>query len=484
MKNLFIIAITAVLFAASAGAQISAPDTLWTRRYRAGYQAYGCDVRQTSDGGFILVGETTLYGRLLSDVYLVKTDINGDIIWTRVFGGLDSDKAYSLDITQDNGFILVGSTWSYGAGRGDIFLIKTDANGDTLWTRTLGGVENDVGYCVRQTDDDGYIITGYTRTLSPSACYLILIKTSPDGDTLWHYTDVAGTGGKSVRQTRASGYIVTGTYTYQSTGDLDVYLIKANAIGDTAWTKKIGGSRNDAGTCVEQTPEGGYIITGATKSYGRGLYDVFLIKTDENGDTLWTKTYGGIYDDIGESVAQTQDGGYIIAGWTESFVAGHKDYYLIKTDSAGDTVWTKTLGGSGIDWGRSVQQTSDGGYILVGDSYLPGSPYSDAWLIRLAAETGVGRPPAKPVFTFTLHPPYPNPFNRRAVVRFEMRAASFVRLDVYDVWGRAVENLVSGFLPAGEHRVWLDGKNLASGLYFIQLQAGDIKQTNKIVLIK
>ncbi len=484
MKTLFTILILIILLSAFVYAQIGPPDTLWTRRYKDGYQAAGYDVQQTSDGGFIFTGPTTRYGQLLNDVYLVKTDADGDTIWTRTFGGNDSDTGYGIDITYDSGFIIVGNTWSFGIGGSDIYLIRTDSNGDTLWTRTLGGLENDYGYCVRQTDDDGYIITGYTVTLSPMVLYLILIKTDAEGDTLWHYTDVGGTVGASVEQTTDSGFIVAGGTTEFSQDDNDVYLLKMNANGDTTWKKAYGGNGDDCAYDVEQTNDGGYIVVGGIWNGGNGRGDIYLIKTDSNGDSIWTRFYGGIDDENGYSVTQTQDGGYIITGRTQSFGAGHDDVYIIKTDSYGDTVWTKILGGPEGDKGRCVQQTFDGGYIIVGDSKPPGSPYADAWLIRLAAEAGVENHPSTQPLKFTLHPPYPNPFNQRTVARFELRVASYVNLEVYDVWGRVVENLVSGYYIPGAHRVWFDGGDLSSGVYLVRLKAGGYSQAQKILLLK
>ncbi|MCK4500360.1 T9SS type A sorting domain-containing protein, partial [Candidatus Babeliales bacterium] len=167
-------------------------------------------------------------------------------------------------------------------------------------------------------------------------------------------------------------------------GSWDVYLIKTNSNGDNLWTKTFGGSEADIGNSVQQTFDGGYIIAGQTDSYGAGGFDVYLIKTNLNGDTLWTKTFGGYDWDVGYSVQQTFDRGYIIAGKTESFSAGGYDAYLIKTDSLGDTLWTRTYGGLDVEEGRSVQVTSDAGCIIAGHTGSFGAGSWDVYLIRLA----------------------------------------------------------------------------------------------------
>ena len=268
----------------------------------------GYSVQQTTDGGFIIAGSTRSFGVGTPDgdnVYLIKTNASGDTLWTRNYGGTGIDWGNAVRQTTDGGYIIAGYTESFGAGIGDVCLIRTNAAGDTLWTRTYGGIYDDWGYSVQQTTDGGYIITGGTASFGA--------------------------------------------------GDEDVYLIKTNALGDTLWTRTYGGTDIERGYSVQQTTDGGYIFAGLTYSFGAGGADVYVIATDAQGDTLWTRTYGGTGDDEGYSVQQTTDGGYIITGWTASFGAGGNNVYLIKTDAQGDTLWTRTYGGTGYDEGYSVQ---------------------------------------------------------------------------------------------------------------------------------
>jgi len=315
-----------------------------------------------------------------------------DTLWTRTFGGPRADHGYSVQQTADNGYIIAGETHSYGAGESDVWLIKTDANGDTLWTKTIGGPHYDDGYSVQQTTDGGYIIAGGTYKFSPLGNWdVYLIKTDASGNTLWtkSFGGTEGDYGYSVQQTTDGGYIIAGYTESYSVGESDVWLIKTDANGNTLWTKTFGGTEKDYGRSVQQTADGGYIIAGYTESYGAGGYDVWLIKTEANGNTLWTKTFGGTDEDKAYSVQQTADGGYIIAGYTASYGAGRYDVYLIKTGADGDTLWTRTFGGTNWDDGYSVQQTADGGYIIAGDTHSYGAGWYDVYLIKTEPELGV-----------------------------------------------------------------------------------------------
>ena len=267
--------------------------------------------------------------------------------WSRTFGGTNGDGASSVQQTADGGYIVAGSTYSFGAGDSDVYLIKTDQNGEIGkgkgWTKTFGGTNRDPASSVQQTSDGGYIVAGWTESFGA--------------------------------------------------GNIDVYLIKTDRSGSEVWSRTFGGSHLDQAWSVQQTSDGGYIVAAWTRSFGAGGYDVYLIKTDANGDEVWSRTFGGSGWDSVSSVQQTSDGGYIVAGSTESFGAGDRDAYLIKTDADGNEVWSRTtFGGSGWDSGSSVQQTSDGGYIVAGSTNSFSAGWSDVYLVK-TDQNGNAPPP-------------------------------------------------------------------------------------------
>jgi hypothetical protein len=359
---------------------------------RATYHAYGSAVQQTQDDGYVITGYTVRLGAGGYDVYLIKTDAFGDTTFTKTFGGLGflDDEGRSVQQTDDGGYIITGYTDIPGPANTNVYLIKTDANGKSQFQHKIGGTSFEQGMSVQQTDDGGYIIAG--SIFSGAKGYdVYLIKTDALGNVTFtnQYGGPDDDYGRSVQQTQDGGYIITGSIFYGARG-YDVYLIKTDADGVVEFTQNFGGtssddvgeSEPDDGYAVQQTQDGGYIITGSTKSFGAGESDVYLIKTDPHGTIVLVNYFGGPKSDEGRSVQQTEDGGYIITGVTNSFGAGENDMYLIKTDAFLDSTFTRTFGGTSSDEGRSVQQTQDGGYIITGHTWSSESGSPKVYLIK------------------------------------------------------------------------------------------------------
>jgi hypothetical protein len=386
------------------------PDTLWTRTYGGYSQDKAYSVQQTSDGGDVLGGATQSFGAGNWDFYLVKTDANGTAQWTHTYGGVGLDFCYCAQQTADGGYMLAGYTASYGAGSYDFYLVKTDASGNPLWTRTYGGIGQEYCYSAQQTTDGGFILAGCTFSSGAGSNDYYLVKTDSLGNAVWTHT--YGTSGTEeaygVQQTSDGGYIAAGFSAPFGNNSQRVWLVKTNTAGDTLWTRWYDGPGYDYAMSIQQTSDGGYAAFGRTNSYGAGDYDFYLIKTNSNGDSVWARTYGGIGIDQGFAVDQTSDNGYILTGYTTSFGAGGWDYYLVRTDATGNALWTVTYGGISTDEGRSVLQTSDGGFVVAGNTGSFGAGSRDYYLVRLASEAA---PAALNVTMTPINPPINIPAN-------------------------------------------------------------------------
>ena len=257
----------------------------------------------------------------------------------KAIGGEDDDVGYSLIQTSDGGYAIAGVTQSFGAGKWDVYVVKLDANGNLQWTRTIGGPGDEIGHSLIQTSDGGYAIAGSTTSFGAGKDDVYVVKLDANGNLQWTKT-IGGKNteeGISLIQTSDGGYAIAGSTTSSGAGYTDVYVVKLDANGNLQWTKTIGGKRGDLGLSLIQSSDGGYAIAGATKSFGAGEWDVYVVKLDAKGNFQWTKTIGAKNEyPSRSSLIQTSDGGYIIAGHTESFGAGGEDVYVVKLDKNGN----------------------------------------------------------------------------------------------------------------------------------------------------
>jgi hypothetical protein len=354
-------------------AGVKKPEIIWFKTYGGVNNDWCKAAQQTSDGGYIIAGYSDSFPVDNGDYCLIKTDKNGDTLWTKRYLNKYWEVGTSAQQTSDGGYIIAGEMTYYDliGGHSSTYLVKTDSLGNILWTRKYEGRALDQRGSVLQTKDGGYVVLGTN-----------LIKADATGDEKWEKSY----GGYSIQMTSDGGYIIVGRTAISISGRPlcpDVYIAKINEFGEPLWSRAYGGRDIEKGYSVRQIKDGGYIIVGMTSSFGAGMLDVYLIKTNAKGDTVWTKTYGGEKDDVGNSVIQTSDGGYIITGRTGSFDAKAWDIYLIKTDENGDTLWTFVHGGKSIDEGRSILETSDGEYVIAGITSSFGAGGYDTFLMKI-----------------------------------------------------------------------------------------------------
>ena len=320
-------------------------------------------------------------------VALGDSDGSFGVDWSKTYGGSYGDGAWSLQKAVDGGYILAGYTCSIGEG-GDLWMIKTGPYGEEQWGRIYGGSNEEVGYCINHTRDGGYVVTGATESYALGGERLWLLKVDPSGKKEWDRTfggfvSSSGDGGWSVCQAVDGGYIMTGYTRSYGAGGKDLWLIKTDCMGRTEWQKTFGGIRDDVGMSVVQTTDGGFAVTGRTASFGSSGDDLWLIRTDSSGRELWNKTYGGPKDDTGFQVVEADDqkgGGFVVVGRTEA--TRNKRALILKIDGNGSKVWEKTFEDGTV--GISIQRSEDGGFVLAGRKDSTGK---DGWAAKVSASS-------------------------------------------------------------------------------------------------
>lgn len=338
-------------------------------------------------GGYIAVGYTSNFTPNDTDAYIVRLNTAGDTLWTRTINGTASrkDLLYKVINTSDGGFAFCGYSTSFGNGSEDAYIVKTDGNGNILWQKTWGGNARERAQEILETSDGGLAICGYTT--SPPAQYFdgFIVRMNATGDTLWsrRYGTSQFEDFNSFKQIPGGGFIACGQAT-NGANALDIYLVKTTANGDTVWTKRFGTTGTDNADYIIAL-NNGYVLAGGTDGISGGM-DGYFIKTDSNGNVLWTKVYGGnaLADDF-HQVGETTDGGFILSGTTSTTGPIDPNIWIMKTDANGDSLWSRTYGGNNHDHGYSAVETSDGGYIVSGYSSSFGFNYEEAYIIKADA---------------------------------------------------------------------------------------------------
>jgi len=492
MNKVLLVVIIQILFFSFLFSQTE-PDSLWFNTYGGENFDSAFSVTQTSDANYVFVGSTDSFGNGYSDIYLVKTDENGNELWSKTFGGIDHDGAGSVAETTDSGLILFGGTNSFGVEQSALYLIKTDSNGDSLWTQVINLPDYDYArfnYGI-QISDGGYVIVGNGIPETSTADDIFLLKTDENGNLLWT-RNIGGSIndswdlGKCVQQTNDNGFIIAGSTGAPDQSPGNVYLIKTNALGNTLWTKQFNGNGNSHGNYIQQTNDSGFIITGYVEYYGV-TSDIYLIRTNGIGDTLWTSKIGGQSDCMGFCVKQTTDEGFVVAGSIHDWCSDETyKAYILKTNSYGDSMWSQSYG-CDLAVANSIITTDEDEYIIAGNTNSYSSPLqTDAFLLKLGYETSTDEVINNSHFSAVN---YPNPFNPTTTIEFSIQNDSEVKLIIFNIKGQIIKSLINEYLNIGKHSVNWDGcdnsgQSVGSGVYLYQIKTPTETITKRMLLLK
>ena len=439
-------------------------------------------IQETFDGGYVYCGSTTVGG---NHILVNKIDSVGTIEWVKPYVGAGSDIATYIEQTPDSGYILTG-TYDIGPNS-KAWLLKLDANGDTLWTKTfsagVGATAKNEGNSMASYNNAIYGLTGYFKTPFPIKVHAYFIGTLNNGTLLatkLYDTSAYGTEGNAINKTN-NGFIIGGATTPDGF-TTDSYLIRTNAYGDTIWTKSYDYSQNDVIRAVEQTNDGGFILGGFVANVNIGnQQNIFLVKTDSNGDTLWTKFYWQNFVEGFYALQQTTDGGFILTGYTTDTLTQTNALLLMKTDLLGNIEWKKLFGQGGTQavLGTYVKQTKDGGYIICGLNNNA-NPFG-TYLIKTDSLgnvlTGLDEPELNNRINLMV---FPNPANEVITVWAKNIISKKSTLAIYNLTGQCVYN---DKIANNETRK-IDVRNLSGGIYTLMLTSGNERMVKKIAVYK
>lgn len=508
-KKLLITLVIAMSFTSFNSATAQAPAIDWQKSLGGASYDVGMCAKSTPDDGYIVAGFTKSadgdifvnHGK--SDYWVAKLDENGDIQWSNSFGGSKADSAHYISLTSDGGYIVAGASGSDNGdvsenkGSGDYWIVKIDAIGNLQWQKSYGGSDYDQANCVEQTSDGGYIVAGYSRSPNDGDVtgnhggndYWVL-KLDESGNLQWEKS-LGGSyveKGYSVKQKSDGSYVVSGASNSidgdvtGNHGGFDYWVVSLDESGNLEWQKTYGGSLSDIGS-VLSIADDGFIITGQSESsdgdatFNNGKYDYWIVKTDFDGNLQWQKSYGGSGNDIAYSIDKTVDNGYIIAGFSDSNDGdvtnnhGGLDSWIIKLHSDGSLSWEKTLGGSTTDGASFLEQTLDGGYIVIGasnsiDGDVTGNHGGfDYWIVKLDADfaTSLTSVPTEDCQV------YPNPFDD-----FIVLPQSVKNCEITNEFGRVISNKVFNNK--------ISTVDLSPGTYFAEMTFTDgTKITTKVI---
>ena len=481
LRTLCIAALTLSLPAAGL---CSGPDTLWTRTCGTAFIDRGRSICE--ENGYVIAGHTWRPG-VFSSAYFVKFDVGGAVEWTKTYDGAEND-IKSIARTSD-GFIAAGYYVDSVHIDHGMYLMKLDWNGDTLWTRVYGDTMWECANSVLESHYGGYLLAGDRR--GGEVWDMYAVRTDDLGDTLW--TRVYGGDGQDIASSAVETYdhgfaLAGGTRSFGATFG-DFYLVRTDEDGDTLWMRTYGGDFGEHAYCMRETSDGGFIVVGYTDSYGAGNGDFYLVRTSEDGDTLWTRVYGGSGSDVAYSVAETPDGGFMVVGGTASFGSGLQDVYIVRTDANGDSIWTWVHGGSMNDFAHSIILGTSNVYLLAGYTQSWGAGDADVYFIAFQEDLSSVTGERAPIDALRLSSAAPNPFRGQTRVEYEIPRNSSIDLVVYNTRGQEVRRLVKSYRSAGRHAVIWDGRDnsgeeVPSGVYFLKFSDGHREINSKVVLIR
>jgi hypothetical protein len=484
----------AVLSLTLAGAAAAELDTVWVDTYGGPASDGFRSAVTTSDGGFIAAGYTYSYGAGDVDVFVVKTDSYGDTLWIRAYGGPSLDYGHGVCEVDGGAYVVAGYTMSFGSGYEDVYLLKLDAGGDTLWARTYGGAGSDEAKSVCYTSDGYIVVAGRTESFGAGQSDVYILKVDAAGDTVWSrtYGGAEADWAENVCETADGCYGIGGT-TGSFSATRDAYMLKVDPSGTLVWEDNYGIVvlyREDYGMGICALPDSGMAASGFRTDQDHGdPCEAGFLRVFGNGGQICYRKYFAPSIEYGCSICETSDQGFLICGSVKDPDTHRSNLFLVKRVQGTGWVWDQTIGGAACDWGNSIVEIEPARYLIAGYTGSSGNGGFDGWLLVMEEEDAAVPPVVETIGGAYLAAPDPNPFGPQTNLRFTLKETASVRLAVYDISGRRVAVLAEGLYEPGEyHEVWNgedeSGAEVCPGVYLARLAAGGMSTSRKIVYLR
>jgi hypothetical protein len=457
-------------------------DTVWTHRYGGFGSEWAYAAVRTADSGFVLAGSTTssTHFSTYSDFWLLKINSQGDSLWSRNYGGRFRDAAYSIIQTPDSGFLVSGysSTDSYDWVRAAV-VFKVNASGDSLWSIRFNPIYYGVCASLSPSADGHYYVAGNWGREGNGVC---LAKITDNGSTLWSLSNYRNLGNQtfSAIGTPDSGALVTGWVH----GTCYTALVRYNSDGDTLWTRRFDQYIDNHPYCIRSTDDGEFVLSGSIATGSQINRNGWIVKLNRAGSIEWQNEIGQTNRDEFFAVQALETGGYVLAGFTHPADRSDPDFWVVRTDEQGDSVWSASFGDTSPDTARAIVPTADGDFLVIGTTTFADSGGADFFAVKLHPAIPNATPREPVLASGYALSAYPNPFNPSTQIEFKLPGAGLATVAVFDILGQQVATLQSGPLAAGTHRVTFDGQRLPSGIYFVRLESASHHETMKLVLMK
>ncbi len=456
--------------------------------FSQGLYTFGRSIVVDSDGSNLITGSVNLGGTFDSDLYLLKTDSNGNVVWNKTYIKPGIDWGICLKRIPSDGYIISGYT-SRGAGGYDVLLMKIDSLGNEVWSKTFGGSDWDFGNSVDILPDGGFMVAGETYSYGQGNADMYLIRTNSSGDTLWTKTmGYTGEDRASCVKTTTDGHIViTGCISDTVSHYKRISLMKLDVQGVQIWNKLYGYTLDNEGMTVLQTANGGFIIGGYTSKADSTQKNAYVMRTDAQGDSLWSQYYQWNHDDAIHDIIENADGTLVYTGVMEGFGNSPDDMLIFKSDAAGNWLVGGSFGGASTEEGFGVKATPDGGFIAVGSTNSYGSSISSIYLVKtnqlLYAKDSIIYSTTD-IKTYQKESPcmvYPNPFKEKTNIVLTEKSTN-IHLELYDLMGRNLPVHWSRFVSQEKTILELYREDLPPGVYFYNIIVDNqIAQRGKII---